>query len=281
MALLHNTEIQSIVNSKIHGKIARVGGRMNQLLEYKNCRVTDINIVDGGYGMVRNKFSMQNLKSFYKAKRRQLRQEIWWMMYGEREMRDRKTIILDMHFAMLNRSLATKFDCSISSNVIEHSPNPIWFLLNFHYITSENGYQYHAIPNYRYTFDQYRKPTKLQHLIDDFEQMLWFDDTTHNQDYVMSAVEKHGHQKPFHEKYPVSYPFIHFHVFDEYNTAELMRFMFSDVTVDVIKSEKFNDNIVIFRNKLNDDFVNKYAVHIEKFTEFVSKKASSAQYSKI
>lgn len=280
MSLLHNSNIESVINNKIQGRIARVGGRMNQLITYKNCKVTDINIIDGGYGKVSNNLNIKSIKNFLNTKKRQIRQEIAWCMHGEREMRDRKTIILDMHFAALDNSLQNKFENLISSNVIEHSPNPIWFLLNFHFITEESGYQFHAIPNYRYTFDKFREPTLISHMIEDFEKMTWFDDTTHNEDYTISAIEKHGHQKTFHEKYPVSYPFMHFHVFDENNVKELIEYIFEDVTVDCIRNEKFGDNVVIFKNKLNSGFAKKHAGFINDFKKFVTEKAISAEYSR-
>jgi len=281
MSLIYNTNIQSLIDKHIQGKIARVGGRMNQLMTFKNSKVTDINIIDGGYGKVRNSFNLSSIKTFYDTYKRLLRQELFWFFYGEREMRDRKTVILDMHFAYLDDTLKQKYDATISSNVIEHSPNPIWFMLNFHHITKDNGYQYHAIPNYRYTFDEFREPTALAHLISDFEAMTWFDDTTHNEDYALSAIEKNGRQREFHKVYPISYPYIHTHVFDESNVRELIEYIFQDVTVDCIKTDKIGDNVVIFKNQLNPEFVNKYALHIEKFKAFVAERAKVDQYSKI
>jgi len=255
MSLLLHSDIETKVNTLLKGNIARVGGRMGQLFQYKNCKVTDINVIDGGYGKVHRGL---NLKSFYKSTKQQIRQELLWMYKGESEPRDRKTILLDMHFAMQNNNLHHKFAATISSNVLEHSPNPIYLLLNFHFITKENGWQFHAIPNYRYTFDCHRKPTPIEHLIEDFEKKIWFDDTSHNSDYIQSAIEKHGWQKSFHEKYPVSYPFMHFHVFDENNVRKLAEFMFEDVTVDILKNEKFGDNMLLVRNKLKPKFIEKY-----------------------
>jgi hypothetical protein len=201
-----------------------------------------------------------------------VRQELFWYLKGESESRDRKTIVLDMHFAMQHQELKHRFDASVSSNVIEHSPNPIFLFLNFYFITKELGYQFHAIPNYRYTFDQFRMPTPLEHFIDDFEKMTWFDDTTHTEDYKMSAIEKHGWQKPFHEKYPVAYPYMHFHVFDEQNVLELANFMFEGVQVDVLKNEKYGDNVLFFKNKLNPAFEEKYAKTIETYRKFIAHK---------
>lgn len=280
MSLLYNTNIQELVNRNIKGNVARVGGRMNQLMSYKNCKVTDINIIDGGYGQIRNNFNLNSINNFYRTTKRQIRQEASWMLHGEREMRDRKTIILDMHFATLNTSLQNKFDSIVSSNVIEHSPDPIWLMLNFHFVTKESGYQYHAIPNYRYTFDQFRKPTPIEHIIEDFENITWFDDICHNDDYIMSAVEKHGHQRTFHEEYPVSYPYMHFHVFDENNVRKFAEYMFEDVTVDCLKDEKVGDNVVIMRNKLNPQFLKKNFKIIEAHKQFVT-RMKDMNYSKI
>ena len=57
--------------------------------------------------------------------------------------------------------------------------------------------------------------------------------------------------------------------------------MFEDVTVDCLKTEKFNDNIVIFKNKLNDNFVKKHTKLISGYKEFVSEKSSLSEYSKL
>lgn len=277
MGLLHNSNIQELVNNKIVGHIARVGGRMNQLVDYKKCKVTDINIIDGGYGKVRNKFNIKSIKNFIDTNKRQLRQEIVWLLHGEREMRDRKTNILDMHFAYRKPELQRKFDAVISSNVIEHSPNPIWFLLNLHFITKEDGYQYHAIPHSKLIFDRFRQATTLEHIIEDFESMMWFDDASHKADYTMSAIEKDGHQRTFHEKYPVSYPFMHFHVFDEKNTMQLIDFMFEEAVVDCLKTEQYSDLVVIFKNTLKPAFLEKYNQHIALFKDFVDNYSADNQ----
>jgi hypothetical protein len=169
-----------------------------------------------------------------------------------------------MHFAQKNNKFLEKFDSVISSNVLEHSPNLIFFLLNFHFIAKEDGYQFHALPNYRYTYDRFRSPTKLEHFIQDFVCHQSFDDKQHNEDYIQSAIEKDGWQKDFHGRYPVAYPYMHFHVFDEFNTLELFKFIFEEVTVDVIRDDQFSDNLVFYKNKLNKSFCEKYFNLIEE-----------------
>lgn len=265
MTLLLNSDITNKVNTHIRGKIARIGGRVDQLLEYKNCSVKDINVKDGGYGAILNIIEKKSIVERYKSAKEILFQELRFILRGSSYPRDRKTELLDMHFAFNNKKIKHYFDACISSNVIEHSPNPIFLLLNFYYITKRGGYQYHAIPNYEYTWDSTRKPTSIEHLISDFENGMWVEDKSHNDDYIQAAITISGWQKKLHEKYPISYPFIHFHVFNIQNTRELFEFIFEDVTVDVIRNEKFGDNLVIFKNEFNAKFRANYLPLVDKY----------------
>lgn len=250
--LLNKSDLDQQVNNKICGLVARVGGCADQLFKYENCIVEDINVADGGYGRVRSGFNaILNLK-------KNIRQEIKFKKHGWKVPRDRKTILMDMHYAYKAEKYFSKYNAILSSNVIEHSPNPIWLLLNFHFLTQKDGYQFHAIPNYQFTFDMYRQPTELKHFVDDFEKLINRQDTQHTEDYAQSAIEKHGWQKKFHQEYPLTYPFIHFHVFDEKCTKELFTYIFEDVVTDVIRTEEFGDNLVLCRNTLKKSFVEKY-----------------------
>jgi len=259
MDLTYSSGIDNLVAKHIKGNVARVGGSVDQLMNYKNNIVVhDINILDGGFGSIRSVTQANNWFDVKKIFLRKLKQEIKHILYGDRVSLDRKTTELDMHFAQRNVTLHHKFDCSISSNVIEHTPNAIFMLLNFHLITKDDGWMFHALPNHRFTYDRFRSPTPLSHFIDDFESHQTFSDDTHVQDYIQSAIEKDGWQKTFHEIFPVAYPFMHFHVFDEENVKALFSFVFEDVTCDLIRNDHFSDNLVICRNRLNGNFVAQY-----------------------
>jgi hypothetical protein len=267
MPLLLNTNIDTLVNEKIKGTVARVGGTVNQLLRYEGCVVEDINLPDGGYGIITEIQKAGNPYQMYKAIKKIAKQELAFLRKGHRMPRDRRTLILDLHKAYQQGSLSARYDCSISSNLIEHSPNPVFLLLNFYYITKEAGYQYHAIPHYKYTFDIYRNPTTLEHFIEDFENRATEEDSSHREDYRQSAVVKHGWQRDFHRKYPVSYPYMHYHVFDEVNVRQLAEFMFEDVCNDILKDDEFSDNVVIFRNRLNGNFCRRYGKIIDSYLD--------------
>lgn len=258
MPLLLGSNIETVVKKNLHGFIARAGGTVDQLIEYKQCTVEDINIPDGGFGEILKSPKINRLRHSLPLLKRYINQEIKFLAHGSKIPRDRKTVVLDMHAAHLDERLHNRYDCSISSNLLEHSPNPIALLLNFYFITKKTGYQFHAIPHYAYTYDRFRVPTPLAHLIEDFENHADPSDSSHTEDYRQSAIVKDGWQKKFHEKYPLAYPFIHFHVFDENNVKALLKYVFQEVVGDIIKTERFSDNVVIFKNTLNPRFAEKH-----------------------
>lgn len=246
------------VKERVRGSVGRAGGSVDQLVDYRRCTVEDINILDGGCGKVWRLGTASSLKGSLEFVRRTIKQEMLFYARGHRMSRDRKTVILDMHYAHERPEMRNRYDCSMSSNVLEHSPNIMQLLLNFYFITKKGGCQFHAIPHYKYTYDRFRKPTALEHFIEDFEKKTDASDRTHVEDYRQSAVEKDGWQRKFHELYPLEYPFIHFHVFDEHNTRALLEFMFEDVVTDVYKTDRFSDNVVLFSNRLNPAFAERY-----------------------
>ena len=267
MPLLLGTNIDKLVETNIRGLVARAGGTVDQLVGYKGCRIEDINIPDGGFGKVLQSGKTATPGKSLSVLKRYLKQEFKFLVHGPRIPRDRKTIVLDMHDAHTMPGLHHKYDAAISSNLLEHSPNPIWLLLNFYFITRKTGYQFHAIPHYKYTYDRFREPTPLEHFIEDFENKTGYGDKTHVEDYRQSAVIKDGWQKRFHETYPLEYPFIHFHVFDEHNSKALLSYVFQDVTTDIYKTERFSDNVVICSNTLNPEFAEKYKIFLHDMGE--------------
>ena len=261
------TDIDTQVRKRVRGFVARAGGSVGQLVDYKRCAVEDINILDGGCGKVWRLAGASSLKGSLQFMRRTIKQELLFLARGHKVSRDRKTVILDMHGAHGRPELRNRYDCSISSNVLEHSPNTIQLLLNFYFITKKGGCQFHAIPHYKHTYDRFRKPTALEHFIDDFEKKTAMKDSTHVEDYRQSAVVKDGWQRKFHEKYPLEYPFIHFHVFDEHNTKALFEYVFQDVVNDIYKTDVFSDNVVLFSNRLNPAFAEKYKEALREMGE--------------
>jgi len=267
MALLLKTDIDRRVHDHIRGRVARVGGTVNQIVDYRHIRVTDLNVLDGGYGYIKKLRDIRSPRNVLGTIRRYARQEWNHLRRGETVPLDRRTIILDLHEAAGRPDLKHSFDACISSNVVEHSPNPMFFLLNCHFITAVGGYQFHAIPHYRYTFDMYRKPTPFGHFIDDFRKKTPLSDTTHVADYTQSAIVRHGWQKKLHSVYPVAYPFMHHHVYDEFNTRAVIEYMFEGPIVnDIFKTEAYSDNVILYRNTLRPEFVAEFRDIINSYS---------------
>lgn len=266
MAYLLNTDIENKVHQHIRGQVARIGGTVHQVVDYGHVRVTDINLLDGGHGYIKRIRDIRSLRNVLGTIKQYARQEWRHWRHGESVPLDRRTIVFDTHDAFRHTELKHRFDASITSNVVEHSPNPMFFLLNCYFLTKKGGWQFHAIPHYKYTFDMYRKPTPVEHFIQDFDRHTGLDDTTHIADYVQSAIEKHGWQKKRHNVYPISYPYIHHHVFDEKVTRDVAAYMFEDVTNDIFKTESNSDNVVLFRNTLRPEFIAKHRAAIEAYS---------------
>jgi hypothetical protein len=255
MPLLCNTHIDLAANECIIGQIGRIGGTVNQLLDYKNCTVTEINVKNDR----KTRYGSSVIGKFrygYDI----LEQEIRYYRKGWRAVRDRKTIWMDIHNAPHYTEFHNRFDATISSNVAEHSFNTILFFLNTWLITRLFGWQYHAIPCCRFTFDKFRTITPLSHFINDFENSLTVeqpeDADRHFADFEQSA-KKSGRTAHDYER---RIPYLHYHVFDEHNTKELLSFMFEDVTTDVLRdSKKFSDVVVLFKNTLRNEFIQKYS----------------------
>lgn len=257
MPLLLNSSIEQVLKENLRGHLARVGGKVEQVFNYKNCTVEDLNIENRVSNKLGHSF-IGRLRYGYDL----LEQEVRFWRKGYHAVRDRKTRFFDVHQAISQKKLHNCFDGILSSNVVEHSHNPIWFLLNMYLLVKKGGYHFHAIPCYRYTFDQYRQPTTLQHMIEDFTTMTTpADCQVHADEHHQSALKWDsvlGAKKP-------AYPGIHCHVFDEHNTKAFFEMIFQDVTVDVIKSDEFRDVLVTCRNTLNPEFKVKFESIMGKY----------------
>jgi hypothetical protein len=254
MTLLANTDIESQVNRRLSGELARIGGKVNQLYRYQNCRVEELNIEKRRQPKPPLTV-VKRLRYSYEL----LEQEVRFWRKGYRAVRDRKTLVLDMHDVVGYPALYQNYDGCLSSNVIEHSWNTMWFLLNLRWITKPDGTQFHAIPHHAHTFDRDRTPTPLAHFIADFEQMIGTTVQSRNKELAALKQEMHSltDSAAMHHG--------HYHVFNEHNTRELVEFMFEDVVVDTIKTAEFSDVLVLFSNRLRPEFERNFNATIERY----------------
>ncbi len=134
----------------------------------------------------------------------------------------------------------SSYDFILSAHNLEHFANPIKALKEWQRVLKPNGTLVLVLPNYRATFDHLRKPTRVDHMFEDFEQDTGEDDLTH----LPEILEKHdlkrdieaGSRQDFHKRSLDNFSnrCLHHHVFDEHNSRELLsRVGFEVLTVDL------------------------------------------------
>ncbi len=123
-------------------------------------------------------------------------------------------------------------DFVFSDNVIEHTPNPIFSLIEQLRITKIGGFVYGVIPNKEYTFDCTRQATPFAKLVAKYQTEIF--------NYsIEEALDIINNTKDFPKSYlrgmtPLEFAKLmienndgeyHFHVFDSENTLAMLNFI--------------------------------------------------------
>jgi SAM-dependent methyltransferase len=140
-----------------------------------------------------------------------------------------------------------EYDILISSEMIQHSANPIKVLLEFKRVLKKRGIMIITIPYKNKTFDHKRDTTKISHLVSDYKQNMPESDMTH----LSEILEKHdlsmdllaGDFDSFRKRCLDNFNLrgMHHHCFD----LEAAEKMFQFVNFEIIKS-KIHKNLLIF-----------------------------------
>jgi SAM-dependent methyltransferase len=122
----------------------------------------------------------------------------------------------------------SSYDLILSSHNLEHFANPVKALKEWQRVLKAEGILVLVLPYYQATFDHRRKPTPVEHMLEDFERKTGEDDLTH----LPEILEKHDFQM-----HPVGASLddfrarsldnlhnrcLHHHVFDERNSQDLL-----------------------------------------------------------
>jgi SAM-dependent methyltransferase len=79
----------------------------------------------------------------------------------------------------LSRIAKGKYDFVISSHTIEHISNPLRALLEWKRVLKRGGVLLLVCPNKEWTFDHNRAVTRVEHLLEDYEESVDESDLTH------------------------------------------------------------------------------------------------------
>jgi SAM-dependent methyltransferase len=135
----------------------------------------------------------------------------------------------------------SSFDFVYSDNVLEHTPNPIFALIEQLRVTKVGGFVYAVIPNKNFTFDKRRSSTALKVLVDkyladtfDYEIDEALDVIRNTVDFPIVFSDSAAEIAYAQEMVSISDGSYHFHVFDVQNTLEMLNYIsgLTGATVD-------------------------------------------------
>jgi len=152
-----------------------------------------------------------------------------------------------------------KYDFILASHIIEHFANPIKALSDWKRILKNSGTLIAVIPHKDGTFDNRRKITELEHLIDDYNGNIGEDDLTHLEEIInlhdLEADKEAGSIQQFKERSLKNYEnrCIHHHVFNTQLAARLIDF----TGFEIMKVEPFLTCHIIVVARKSDTYDNK------------------------
>jgi SAM-dependent methyltransferase len=142
------------------------------------------------------------------------------------------------------------FDFVYSSHSLEHTPNPIWALIEQLRVIKTGGIIYAAIPNKNYTYDINRNSTPVEKLIQKYVDLEFEHTFGEALDVVVNTVDhplyklhkanaKMYAQQILSEKEGIH----HFFVFDEVNTLDMLLYIseISKATIEYFSASKGRD----------------------------------------
>lgn len=133
------------------------------------------------------------------------------------------------------------FDFVYSSNVLEHTTNPIYALMEQIRVVRTDGVIYVAIPNKWHTYDRERKATPMSDFEYRYLNSIFHHSIEEARDVIMNT-QKH----PLYDRYKENPHFYaremvtstgglhHFFVFDPKNTNQLVQFMLENSHIELL-----------------------------------------------
>lgn len=120
-------------------------------------------------------------------------------------------------------------DFVIANQIVEHLPNPIKALVEFHRVLKNGGILYLSIPDKRYTIDKDRPITPLSHVVGDYKKNTSIEnDAEHYEEWAEFVEEKRPKDSPLRWKLEDILRVgcaIHFHVWTPESVVEILNYV--------------------------------------------------------
>lgn len=144
------------------------------------------------------------------------------------------------------------FDFILNEHVLEHITNPIKAINEWVRTLKIGGHLYLFLPHKERTNDMFREVTSLNHLIEDFNQDIAFDDETHFNDWKSNVIDKGlmpEHYKHMTREELLDSASIHHHVWTEKEIKELVEHIGLEVAFVDKKVHDRRDTFVVIAKK--------------------------------
>ncbi len=126
----------------------------------------------------------------------------------------------------------SSFDFVYSDNVLEHTPNPIFALIEQLRVAEVGGFVYAVIPNKNFTFDKRRASTESKVLVTKYLNNIFEYEVDEALDVIRNTIDfpvvfsdSAAEIAYAQEMVSISDGSYHFHVFDVQNTLEMLSYV--------------------------------------------------------
>lgn len=173
---------------------------------------------------------------------------VWGTMKGEYIVNGKSLgECFTLEATKMNTIQAGIYDFLLSSNVLEHTANPLAATREFCRIVKKQGIIIIAVPNKKYCFDHNREYTTFDHIMEDYKKNMDEDDLSH----LDEIIEKHdyeldpdcGGKEQFVERAKKNCinRCLHHHVF----SFDVLKKMMEHSEIDMIETFQLGGNLVV------------------------------------
>ena len=139
---------------------------------------------------------------------------------------------IDLDLERLSAFAAATQDFVIASHILEHLANPLAMVQEIHRVLRSGGLLVLLLPDYHVTFDRGRKPTSIEHLVDEYRRDVCAVDDEHLADFILAFTPDRKASQISAEEFDLHRRrSIHVHVWDQQGFREVLDYAEADMGI--------------------------------------------------